>query len=81
VKNKPQKQSGNIQGTFSLAVHLVFAALHHLAHLDQDIQGTFREYSGNIQGTFRERSGNIQGTFRVYRTDGNQNESKGKRKY
>ena len=29
-----------------------------------NIQGTFREHSGNIQGTFREHSGNIQGTFR-----------------
>jgi hypothetical protein len=28
-----------------------------------DVQGTFREHSGNIQGTFREHSGNIQGTF------------------
>jgi hypothetical protein len=28
-----------------------------------NIQGRFREHSGNIQGTFREHPGNIQGTF------------------
>jgi hypothetical protein len=28
-----------------------------------NIQGTFREHSGNIQGTFREHSGNIKWTF------------------
>jgi hypothetical protein len=54
-KNKPQKKSGNIQGTFSLAVHLVFEALHHLAHLDGNIQGTFSEHSVNIQETFSEK--------------------------
>jgi hypothetical protein len=32
-----------------------------------NIQGTISEHSGNIQGTFREHSGNIQGTFRVKR--------------
>jgi hypothetical protein len=30
-----------------------------------NIQGTFREHSGNIQGTFREH-GNIQGTFTMW---------------
>ena len=30
------------------------------------VQGTFREHSGNIQGTFSEHSGNTQGTFREH---------------
>jgi hypothetical protein len=33
------------------------------SYQQEQIQGTFREHSGNIQGTIREHSGNIQGTF------------------
>jgi hypothetical protein len=31
-----------------------------------NIQGPFREHSGNIRGIFREHSGNIQGIFREH---------------
>jgi hypothetical protein len=37
--------------------------LVHHGGMVQNIQGTFREHSGNIPGTFREHSRNIQGTF------------------
>jgi hypothetical protein len=41
----------------------------HSGNLSGNIQGTFREQSGNmisIQGTIRKHSGNIQGAFRKH---------------
>jgi hypothetical protein len=56
----PREHSGNIQGTFRN--NTVFREQQSV----NNIQGTFREHSGNDQGTFRERSGNIQGTMREH---------------
>jgi hypothetical protein len=66
--------SGNIRGTFreylgeiqvisrrasfSRSTNVVTANTL-LAGALRNIQGTFREHSGNIQGTFSEHSGNI----------------------
>jgi hypothetical protein len=54
------ERSGNIPG---ISREITFS--EHSVNIQQ-IQGAFREYSGNIQRTFREHSANIHQTFTKY---------------